>query len=89
MTQVEQLANVIVRASFSDMSGFALQELKTRVLDALGCALGAIHNELVRVVKEQVEDFGGRNQCTLIGGGGTAPDRAAFYNCALLRYLDL
>jgi 2-methylcitrate dehydratase len=88
MTQVEQLANFIVTASFSDMSGFAVRELKTRVLDALGCALGAMHNELVRVVKEQIEDFGGRNQCTLIGGGKTAPDRAAFYNCALVRYLD-
>src|ERR1043166_9331412 len=88
MTQVEQLANFIVRASFSDMSGFAVRELKTRLLDALGCALGAKDNELVRVVKEQIEDFGGRNQCTLIGGGKTAPDRAAFYNCALVRYLD-
>jgi len=26
--------------------------------------------------------------CTLIGGGRTAPDRAAFYNTALVRYLD-
>ena len=26
--------------------------------------------------------------CTLIGGGRAAPDRAAFYNSALVRYLD-
>src|SRR5207249_6722792 len=88
MTQVEQLAGFIVNASFTDISGFAVRELKTRVLDALACALGALDNELIQMLKEQVEDFGGRNQCTLIGGGKTAPDRAAFLNCALVRYLD-
>ena len=88
MTQVEHLAGFIVNASFTDISGFAVRELKTRVLDALACALGALDNELIQMLKEQVEDFGGRNQCTLIGGGKTAPDRAAFLNCALVRYLD-
>jgi 2-methylcitrate dehydratase len=40
-------------------------------------------------LRAQLEDFGGRPLVTLIGGGGkTAPDRAAFYNSALVRYLD-
>src|SRR5262245_50741487 len=34
------------------------------------------------------EDFGGRAHSTLIGGGRTSPDQAAFYNSALVRYLD-
>src|SRR5215475_8857688 len=88
MTQVEQLADFIVNAGLRDMSVFAVQELKIRVLDAVGCALGALSSELVRRLKKQVDDFGGRDHCTLIGGGKTAPDRAAFYNCALVRYLD-
>lgn len=88
MTQVEQLADFIVNARLSDMSDSAVRELKIRVLDALGCALGALGSELIRMVKEQVDDFGGRDYCTLIGGGKTAPDRAAFFNCALVRYLD-
>src|SRR5437868_10178172 len=88
MTQARQLADFIVNASFEDISGFAVRELKTRVLDALGCALGALDNELIRLLKDHVEDFGGRARCTLIGGGKTAPDRAAFFNCALVRYLD-
>jgi 2-methylcitrate dehydratase len=29
-----------------------------------------------------------RRICSLIGGGLTAPDRTAFYNNALVRYLD-
>ncbi len=34
------------------------------------------------------EEFGGAPLCTLIGGGKSAPDRAALYNGALVRYLD-
>jgi 2-methylcitrate dehydratase len=88
MTQVEQLADFVANAGFTDMSAFAVQELKIRVLDAVGCALGALSSELIGTLKEQVDDFGGRDHCTLIGGGKTAPDRAAFFNCALVRYLD-
>jgi 2-methylcitrate dehydratase len=58
MTQVEQLADFVVNASFTDISVFALRELKTRVLDSLACAVGALDNELIRLLKEQIEDFG-------------------------------
>ena len=88
MTQVEQLADFIANAGLRDMSAFAVQELKIRVLDAVGCALGALSSELIRTLREQIDDFGGRDHCTLVGGGKTAPDRAAFFNCALVRYLD-
>jgi 2-methylcitrate dehydratase len=40
------------------------------------------------MIRSQIEDFGGRPLTTMIGGGKTAPDRAAFYNSALVRYLD-
>src|SRR2546428_2533881 len=62
--------------------------MKIRVLDALGCAIGALDGEPIRYLREQVDDFGGNDRCTLIGGGKTAPDRTAFYNGALVRYLD-
>jgi 2-methylcitrate dehydratase len=88
MTYVEQLAKFVVRASYDDMSKPARQQLKIRVLDALGCAIGALDNEPVRMTRAQIDDFGGDGTCTLIGGGRTAPDRAAFYNSALVRYLD-
>jgi 2-methylcitrate dehydratase len=40
------------------------------------------------MLKAQGKDFDESGPCTLIGGGQTAPDRAALYNCALVRYLD-
>src|SRR5262245_52906368 len=88
MTHAEQISDFVVNASFTDISSLAVHELKIRVLDSLGCALGALGNDVIRLLKEQIDDFGGRRECTLIGGGKTAPDRAAFLNCALVRYLD-
>lgn len=88
MTQVEQIAAFVNRASYEDLSKQARQQLKIRVLDALGCAIGALDSEPIRKIKQQTDDFGGNGSCTLIGGGRTAPDRAAFYNSALVRYLD-
>ncbi len=88
MTRVEQLAAFIVRASYDDLSEEARLALKIHVLDALGCAIGAMEGLPVRILRTQIENFGGTPLVTLIGGGKTAPDRAAFYNSALVRYLD-
>ncbi len=88
MTQVEQLATFVVRAGYEDLSEEARQQLKIRVLDALGCAIGALDGPPISMIRAQLEDFGGKPLATLIGGGKTAPDRAAFYNSALVRYLD-
>ncbi len=88
MTQVEQLASFAVRASYDDLSAASIRQLKGRVLDAFGCALGALNAEPIRMLAAQLDEFGGAELCSLIGGGRTAPDRAAFYNSALVRYLD-
>ncbi len=88
MTQVEQLAQFCERASFNDLSQNAREQLKIRILDALGCAIGAMEGEPIRLIREQIRDFGGASHSTLVGDHQTAPDRAAFYNGALVRYLD-
>lgn len=88
MTQVEQMAAYVVRMTYDDLSEEARQQLKIHMLDALGCAFGALEGPPIKLIREQLEDFGGKPLATLIGGGKTAPDRAAFYNSALVRYLD-
>lgn len=87
-TLVEQLAAFAVRASYDDLSDQAREQLKIRVLDSLGCALGALDGEPIAMLRAHVEEFGGAPRCTLIGNGKTAPDRAALVNSALVRYLD-
>jgi 2-methylcitrate dehydratase len=88
MTHVEQLAAFVVRTSFEDLSVEARHQLEIRILDALGCALGALEGPPIKMLRSQIEDFGGKPLVSLIGGNKTAPDRAALYNSAMVRYLD-
>lgn len=88
MTLAQQLASFVSKADYDDIGETARRQLKLRVLDSLACAIGAMDGEPVRLIREQVEEFGGTPRCTLIGGGRSSPDRAAFYNSALVRYLD-
>ncbi len=88
MTEVQKLANWVATRSYSNLSTDAVLALKIRLLDSLGCAIGALKGKPVKMLKEQLNDFGGNPLSGLIGGGKTSPDRAAFYNSALIRYLD-
>jgi 2-methylcitrate dehydratase len=88
MTQVEQLAAFVSRARYDDLSADARQQLKIRIIDALGCAFGALEGPPITMLRAHLDDFGGNPLTSLIGGGKTAPDRAALYNSALVRYLD-
>jgi 2-methylcitrate dehydratase len=84
---IQQLAAFVARASYEDLSAEARHQIKVRVLDGLGCAIGAIRYEPMRRLRNQIEEFGGKPLVTMLGGGKTSPDRAAFYNGALTRYL--
>lgn len=71
-----------------DFEGKARERLKLSVIDALGCAIGALDAAPIRAVRRVVEAFGGAGTCTVIGGPRSAPDRAAMMNGCLVRYLD-
>src|SRR5262245_38117814 len=88
ITEAGRLAAYVARASYDDLSEAARRQLKIRILDSLGCAIGALEGEPIKSLRAQIEDFGGNAHSTLIGGGRTSPDQAAFYNGALARYLD-
>jgi 2-methylcitrate dehydratase len=86
VTCAEQLAEFVTEKSFDDLAEEDRTQLKIRILDSLGCAIGAMDGEPIRKIRDQVSESDGA--CSLIGGGRVAPDRAAFYNGALVRYLD-
>lgn len=86
--KLEQMAEWAGARRFEDIPPDRLPYLKTLVLDTIGCALGALGHEPVQAVRALTQDLGGSPWCTLIGGGKTAIDRAAFHNGALVRYLD-
>ncbi len=88
MTRSEQLAAFVGSVSYATLSENAVRQLKIRLLDTLGCAFGALSAPMMRALREHTGEFSPEGPCTLIGGGRAAPDRAAFFNGALVRYLD-
>jgi 2-methylcitrate dehydratase len=88
MTEVEHLAEFVTSASWERLPPGAREALRLRVLDSLGCAIGALDSDVLRAVRREIDEMGGRPACTLIGGGRTSPDRAALHNAAAVRYLD-
>lgn len=88
VTVARAIAAFSVGASDRDLSDEARQAMKARILDSIGCAIGALDGDPIPSLRAHTDDFGGRPLCTLIGGGRSSPDRAAFFNGALVRYLD-
>ena len=88
VTRVEQIAVFAKRASWDQLNDYAREQLRLRILDAVGCAIGALSGDVPKKVSSWVEELAGDGDCTLIGGGRSRPDLAAFYNSALTRYLD-
>jgi 2-methylcitrate dehydratase len=88
MTEAEKLAAFVVGRHYGSLSDSARLQLKIRLLDGLGCATGALGSSISSQLRAHTTELDGSGSCTLIGGGRAAPDRAAFFNCALVRYLD-
>ncbi len=63
MTHAEQLAAFVARSSYDDLSDAARQHLKIRVLDSLGCGIGALKGGPVHRIRELLQDLGGAELC--------------------------
>src|SRR6201995_4938611 len=85
----DKMAEFVVGAGPSDLSGQVLPTLKRNVLDSIGCALGALDGELIPAIRAHAEQFSSRPTATFIGGGRASVDQAAFFNAVLVRYPDL
>lgn len=88
MTTCERLAAYATRTSWDAISPEARGKLKQHVLDTIGCALGAIPSPVLASIRVENAEFNSAGPSTLIGGGKSTPERAAFYNGSLVRYLD-
>lgn len=87
------LADRLVRygqaLGYDDLPGDVVHEVKRRLLDSLGCALGAWSAPPCRIARRLAQAVKVPGGATLWGTGHrTLPDLAAFANGALVRYLD-
>ncbi len=88
MSLAEELADYACGLRYSDLGKATVEETKKRVLDALGCAIGAYSEAPVRIAREVAAvRSGGRS--TIIGTRAKVPpDVAAFVNGLMIRYFD-
>src|SRR5213082_2259458 len=88
-TLAERLADFETALRFEHLPAAAVHEVKRRVIDSVGCVLGAWHTEPCAIARRVVARFSATNGATLLGTRHAAPpDWAAFANGCLVRYLD-
>ena len=84
-----QMAEFARSLQFTDIPPEAVKEAKRFLLDSIGCALAAVHNEDMQAMYRFTEKLGGSPEATLIGTGlRTNAPNAALMNCLLIRALD-
>jgi 2-methylcitrate dehydratase len=75
--------------SFDALPKAAVHEVKRRVLDSIGCALGAYHKPPAMIAREKAASLADPNGGTVLGTTHKAPaEWATFANGAMVRYLD-
>jgi 2-methylcitrate dehydratase len=94
-TLAESLADWSQQINFARLPPEVVHEVKRRVIDSIGCAMGAYHSETCRLARDAavgvdwLPHFPGRGRATVFGQPRrTFPDLAAFANGAMVRYLD-
>ena len=88
-TIAHMLARRAQAATFEDLSPNVVHEVKRRVLDSIGCALGAWTSRPARVTRAVAHTVAVPGGASLLGSTHrTTADLAAFSNGALVRYLD-
>lgn len=87
-TIVEKLGQWVDERKFEDLTQEEVLALKGRVLDSIGCAIGALESKTIQSIQQMTKDLTTEGTATLIGGGKTTPDYAALFNGATIRYLD-
>jgi 2-methylcitrate dehydratase len=84
-----QLAEYACALKFDDLSKETVHEVKRRVIDSLGCALGAWDEEPCTIARKVASEFSSKNGSTIIGTTHKAPpDWAAFATGCCIRYFD-
>src|SRR5213596_3177903 len=88
-TLAHRLADYACALQFEDLSKQVVHEVKRRVIDSLGCALGAWNEEPCAIARKVASDFSAKQGSTIIGTNHKPPpDWATFANGCCIRYFD-
>ena len=84
-----RLADYALSVKHRNLDERTAKEIKARLVDALGCAVGAFDEEPVAMARRFASKAAGRGPSTILGTGSTsAPPVATFVNGLMMRYFD-
>lgn len=85
----ERLSAYATGLQFEDLTPEAIHEVKRRLIDSLGCAMGAWNSEPATIARTLAQTVSSTRPATVIGTTHqSSPELAAFANGVLFRYLD-
>jgi 2-methylcitrate dehydratase len=84
-----ELSRYVSSVGFNDLDTRTLAEAKRRIVDAVGCAIGAYGETPVKIARKFARGIGAEQPSTIMGTGlRTSPDVASFVNGLMIRYFD-
>src|SRR4051794_34826886 len=87
-TLAYDLVDFALGATFDALPVSVVAESKRRLVDAYGCAVGALGEDAPTIARRVAARVTSEPGASLIGGGKSSPDWAAFANGVHIRYLD-
>jgi 2-methylcitrate dehydratase len=89
MNVAEELSQYVSSVKYSDIPENIVHESKKRIIDALGCGIGAFNAEPVKFSRKIAEKALVKDGSTLLGTRKkSTPDMASFVNGIMVRYFD-
>ncbi len=89
MGLAKDLAEYASSVAYSDLGNDTVQQVKRRILDSLGCAIGAFDERPVRIARSVSSKIRGTGGATILGTRTkTSADLATFVNGTMIRYFD-
>src|ERR1700712_3723878 len=89
VTLAQRFADYAAGLKYEQLPSAVVHEVKRRVIDSIGCALGSWHAEPCVIARRIARTMSAQRGAHLLGTRHLAPpDWAAFANGCLVRYLD-
>jgi 2-methylcitrate dehydratase len=84
-----ELSHYVSSVGFDELDDRTIAEAKRRIIDAVGCAIGAYNETPVKIARKFARGIRADHPSTVMGTGlRTSPDVASFVNGLMIRYFD-
>jgi 2-methylcitrate dehydratase len=85
----DSLAKYALSTRYQRLDARTVKEMKARIVDALGCAIGAFDEEPVKIARRSADALREGGRSTILGtSDGSSPELATFVNGLMVRYFD-